>query len=231
MSQEDDPLDPLDPLSTLIRRHATRHAAPEALRAGLRTQIALSEAGRADPRPAAGGAGWRWPDLGWRSAAVGFALGLACAVWLPPLAQRLGPSGQPLAAEVLADHLRALQAGPLTEVASTDRHTVKPWFQGRLDYAPPVFDLGEQGFPLAGGRTGHLQGQRVAALAYRHKLHVIDVYVWPSSAQQAPQRSVRRGYNLVHWADGAMQVWAISDMDAGEIERFAGLWRERAAAN
>ena len=217
MSQDDEPL---DPLSTLIRRHATRHVAPEALRAGLRTQIALAEAGRTDRVPAARRPGWRWPDLGWRSAAVGFALGLACAVWLPPLA-----------AEVLADHLHALRAGPLTEVASTDRHTVKPWFQGRLDYAPPVFDLGEQGFPLAGGRTGHLQGQLIAALAYRHKLHIIDVYVWPSSAQLAPQRSVQRGYNLVHWADGAMQVWAISDVDAGEIERFAGLWRERAAAN
>jgi anti-sigma factor RsiW len=131
---------------------------------------------------------------------------------------------------VVADHVRALQIGPLAEVVSTDRHTVKPWVQGRLDYAPPVFDLAAEGFPLMGGRIEHVRGNVVATLAYARERHVIDVFVWPSTAQQAPTRSLRKGFNVLHWADGSMQYWAVSDLERGEMERFARLWRERVAA-
>jgi len=131
---------------------------------------------------------------------------------------------EPVDAELVADHVRALQVGPLTEVASTDRHTVKPWFQGRLDYAPPVFDLAAEGFPLVGGRIEHVRGSVVATLAYTRNRHVIDVFVWPSARQQAPVRSVRKGFNVLHWADGSMQYWAVSDLERGEMERFTQLW-------
>ncbi len=216
-------------LSSLIRRHATRHAAPDALRAGIRTQIALADAGRPEPSAPVGAGRGSWLALRWRTAAVSFAMGLACAAIVLPLAQRLNLDA-PLDSELVADHVRALQVGPLTEVVSTDRHTVKPWFQGRLDYAPPVFDLAAQGFPLMGGRIEHVRGGAVAALAYARNLHSIDVFVWPSTAQSAPVRSVHKGFNVLHWADGSMQYWAVSDLERAEMERFAQLWREQAAA-
>ena len=138
--------------------------------------------------------------------------------------------GRPIAAELVADHLRALRVGPVAEVASTDRHAVKPWFQGRLDYAPPVLDLGDDGFPLVGGRIEHLRGQAVAVLAYSHHRHVIDVFVWPADGASAPAHEQHKGFNVVHWSDGAMQVWVVSDLERTEMERFAQLWREQAAA-
>jgi anti-sigma factor RsiW len=210
-------------LSALIRQHASRHAAPEALRAGVRTQVALADAGRAAP------ARRRWFDFGWRTASIGFTLGAACMLLVLPAVQRLD-LGEPVDADLVADHVRALQVGPLTEVVSTDRHTVKPWFQGRLDYAPPVFDLAADGFPLIGGRIEHLRGNVVATLAYAHERHVIDVFVWPSAARQAVVRSQRKGFNVLHWADGSMQYWAVSDLERAEMERFAQRWQAQAAA-
>jgi len=217
-----------DNLSALIRQHATRHAAPDSLRAGLRTQIALAEASRSEP-PARRVRGRRWLALDWRMASLSFAFGVACTLLVVPLAQRLALN-EPMDADLVADHERALQVGPLTEVVSTDRHTVKPWFQGRLDYAPPVFDLAAEGYPLMGGRIEHVRGNVVATLAYARERHVIDVFVWPSTAQQAPARSMRKGFTVLHWADGSMQYWAVSDLERAEMERFARLWRERVAA-
>jgi anti-sigma factor RsiW len=216
-------------LSSLIRHHATRHAAPDALRAGIHAQITLAEAGRsAVPLPAEAPRR-RWFDFGWRTASVSFALGLACAFVVLPVLQHID-FNEPVDADLVADHVRALQVGPVTEVVSTDRHTVKPWFQGRLDYAPPVFDLAADGFPLMGGRVEHVRGNVVATLAYARNRHVIDVFVWPSAAQQAPVRSVRKGFNVVHWADGSMQYWAVSDLERIEMERFTQLWLDRVAA-
>ena len=199
------------------------------MRAGIRTQIALAEAGRSDPPPPAQAPRRRWFDFGWRTALVSFALGLASAFVVLPVVQRMDLN-EPVDADLVADHVRALQLGTLTEVASTDRHTVKPWFQGRLDFAPPVFDLAAEGYPLVGGRTGQVRGRVVATLAYTRNRHVIDVFVWPSAAQQAPVRSMRKGFNVLHWADGSMQYWAVSDLERAEMERFTQLWMERVAA-
>jgi len=227
-------------LSALLRQHAQRHAAPEELRAALHTQIALADAKRADapsshaPNNSASkpGSNWlpRWPRLAFekRTASLSFALGVACTLLvLPSLQQQRWAT--PLDAELVADHVRALQVGPLTEVVSTDRHTVKPWFQGRLDYAPPVFDLSEEGFPLMGGRIEQVRGETVATLAYARNRHVIDVFVWPTESAQALQHLQRRGFHVLHWADGAMQVWAVSDLERSQMEKFAQLWQERAA--
>ena len=123
--------------------------------------------------------------------------------------------------------MRALGGGPLIEVASSDRHTVKPWFQGRLDYAPPVPDLAAEGFPLVGGRVQGLRGRNVAALVYGRDLHRLNVYVWPADRVQPLQTSVLKGFHLAQWSDGAMQVWVVSDVEAGEVARFAAAWRAR----
>lgn len=224
-------------LSSLIRRHATRHAAPDGLRAGIRTQVALAEAGRAEP-PAASASPAppvppsvrrRWFASGWRTPSVSFALGVAFALLVVPAVQRLGVN-ESLDEVLVADHVRALQVGPLTEVVSTDRHTVKPWFQGRLDYAPPVFDLAAEGFALMGGRIEHVRGNVVATLIYSRNRHVIDVFVMPGTEQQPPLRSTHKGFNVLRWADGSMQYWAVSDLERAEMERFAQAWQGLAAA-
>src|SRR5215470_233265 len=190
-------------LSAQIRQHATRYNAPEGLRAGIRTQIALAEVGRAArPRRNWFGLGsLRFANFGWRTASVSFALGLASALLVLPVVQRL-PVNESLDTELVADHVRALGTGPLTQVVSTNRHTVKPWFQGRIDYAPPVIDLATDGFPLKGGRIEHVRGNTVATLAYSRDLHMIDLFVWPSDAKAEPVRSVNRGFNVLYWADG-----------------------------
>jgi anti-sigma factor RsiW len=216
-------------LSALIRKHATRHAAPDGLRAAVRTQAALADAGRTRAASTGGVGRWRWFGIAWGPTAASFALGMLCMALVLPVAQRLSLNGS-IDAELVASHVRALRVGPIADVVSTDRHTVKPWFQGRLDFAPPVFDLAAEGFPLMGGRIEHVRGDVVATLAYARNRHVLDVFIWPSAERRVPVRSVRRGFNLVHWSDGSMQYWVVSDTDREEVEAFARLWQERAAA-
>jgi anti-sigma factor RsiW len=218
-----------DKLSELIRSSATRHRASDRLRASVRTQVALQAAARDDAAAVANRNTPRWPGFGWRGALAGFAGGVAFTLALGLIVPRLVLQ-QSLPAEVVASHVRALQVGPLTEVASSDRHTVKPWFQGKLDYAPPVFDLQAEGFPLLGGRVERVAGAPVATLAYASQKHIINVYVWPADADQLPQRLLHRGFNLLHWSEGAMQVWVVSDLEMSEIERFTQAWRGRAGS-
>lgn len=222
-----------DDLSRLLQQHASRHPAHERLRAAVRTQMTLQAAAQEAPpaRPA-----WRQrfarlahihPAL---AGAGGLALGVALTVMALLIAPRLAPDGS-LPDDLVAAHVRALQVGPLYEVASSDRHQVKPWFQGRLDYAPTVLDapLREQGFALLGGRVQAVQGRPTAVLAYQVRLHKIDLYAWPAERGAAPERLQRRGFSLVRWSDGAMQYWAVSDVDGAELERFAAAWRAAAA--
>lgn len=222
-----------DALSALVRRHATQYAAPDELRAGIRAHVALEDARRASPPPGSArtAVGLRrgWFTVGWGTMSASFALGMLCTALLVPLVQRVD-LGKPLDVDLVADHVRALQSGAVAEVLSSDRHTVKPWFQGRLDYAPPVYDLASEGFPLIGGRIERVRGDAVATLAYGHNRHAIDLFVWPSSDQVAPVSQVQRGFNVVRWADGSMQYWVVSDMDHEEIATFTKLWRQRAAA-
>ena len=218
-------------LAALIRQHATHHAAPDALRAGIRTQVALAEAARASRPSSVRTPWWRaigWQAIGWRSATAGAAFGMALTVVLSTVivpqfeAQWATPS---LEDELVGDHVRSMGMGPLIQVASSDRHTVKPWFQGKLDFAPPVPDVSAEGFPLLGGRVERVGGKAVAALAYARDRHIINVFVWPAGRPQAPQVAVRKGFNLQHWSDGAMQVWVVSDAEAGEVEHFSTVWR------
>lgn len=213
-------------LSALLGRHATRHTAPERLRAAVRTQVALKAAASDDTarRPAAA-APWRW-----RPQAMGFAAGVALTLVLA-LGVPRWLTQQELPGEIVAQHVRALRAGPLFEVASSDRHTVKPWFQGKLDYAPQIVDLASAGYPLLGGRVEHIAGAPTAALAYTARQHVISVFVRPLTQVQPPESAQRRGFNLLHWSDGSMQVWLVSDVEAAELDRFGQAWRAQTAAH
>ena len=121
---------------------------------------------------------------------------------------------RPFVDELVASHVRAQLSGRDIDVISTDQHTVKPWFNGRIDYAPPVEDLAASGFPLAGGRLDYIGHRRVAVLTYRHAKHVIDVYVLPADDPAAGKPGpaiIRDGYALARWSDSGMMWWAVTD--------------------
>jgi len=116
------------------------------------------------------------------------------------------------ATAVIDAHLRSLQAGHLVDVASTDQHTVKPWFDGKIDFAPPVRDFTNDGFPLQGGRLDVLHGRTVAALVYGRNKHVVNVFVWPTAERdEAPRAGSHLGYQWLHWRQGGMEFYAVSD--------------------
>lgn len=161
---------------------------------------------------------WRAARRQYPGLVVGLALAASVALVMLP---RRAPD---LADEAVIAHIRALQPGHLMDVVSTDRHTVKPWFAGRLDYAPPVQDFALVGFPLKGGRLDYVGGRAVAALIYGRAQHVIDVTVWPGAAVPSREGSAN-GYNYLSWSRDGMVFWAVSDLNEAELREFAGLWK------
>src|SRR5206468_11378778 len=137
---------------------------------------------------------------------------------------RLRPptSNQLLATQLIASHVRSLMADHLTDVASSDQHTVKPWLDAKLDFAPPVVDLSSEGFPLIGGRLDYLDNRPVAALVYGRRKHFINLFVWPaaSHAAKVPKTITREGYQLLHWADSDFNYWTVSDVNVNDLQLF-----------
>ena len=214
-----------------LRAHATRFEASQKLHDFVRTQSKLgvvTQPSTHETRLIGGNL------FSWRSATAGLMSGVALTLAVGLIS---GPQIQALVARpsletgLVSRHVYSMGHGPLFDVVSSDRHTVKPWFQGRLDFSPPVPDLASAGFALQGGRVDHVNGRAVAALAYRYKQHIINAFVWPSEKAQSTQLSLRKGFNLLHWDDGLMQIWLVSDMDAKELYRFSQAWREQTANN
>jgi len=136
------------------------------------------------------------------------------AVALPPL--------------LASAHIRSLMVDHLTDIASSDSHTVKPWFHGRLDFSPPVEDLTRYGYPLLGGRLEYVAGDAVAALVYRHRQHVINLFISPGAAPAAGVQTEKyNGYNIVRWTDGSLSYAAVSDLKPADLERFRALLSDR----
>jgi len=194
-----------------LRNHLTRHVAGTALRLRVRTLI-REEASR---RP------W-WERLApkgpWLMPAAGFAFAALLASNVTLLAQRDSPQER-IGQEILSSHVRAMVTQRPIDVESSDRHTVKPWYAGKIAFSPPVVDHAMQGFPLLGGRVDYINGERVAALVYARDKHVIDLYVWPAERgrDKAPMALASRGYNLLHWSSDGMSFWAASDVEPAEL--------------
>lgn len=211
-------------LSARLRAEQLVHPAPAHLRQAVLNT--LQAAAATPPQSHADKLRSWFRSLGtrlWPAISLGAGAALATAVMLVVVLPRTGG----LPDSVVAGHIRALQPGHLTDVVSTDQHTVKPWFDGRLDYAPPVKDLASQGFPLAGGRLDYLDGRPVAALIYRRGQHIIDLYVWPETTHPLGSGTGERsGYNFERWVQGGMEFWAVSDLAGPELRKFVQTWRE-----
>jgi mycothiol system anti-sigma-R factor len=173
---------------------------------------------RRQPRPRAilWETSWNWFAL---AAAIIFAA--IIALTLVPRLQR-PEAGQLLATQLIASHVRSLMANHLTDVASSDQHTVKPWLDVKLDFAPPVVDLASEGFPLIGGRLDYLDNRPVAALVYQRRKHFINLFVWPGAtgAARPTMAMSHEGYQLLHWADSDFNYWAVSDVNVNDLQLF-----------
>jgi len=217
---------------TALHERLPRFAAPtrlaEKIRAATATPLVNSPRSAADRLAA----GTRHDDASrakmlypiWR--VVGLAASIALAVFAGYGWGNARARSNLLIDEALASHVRSLQVNHLTDVTSTDQHTVKPWFAGKLDFSPPVIDLATSGFPLIGGRLEQFDGRPAAALVFHRRLHAINVFVWPSQQSAVPTRTAtREGYNVESWNEGSLNFVAVSEIPASELAQFTAAFR------
>ena len=205
-----------------IRAQAPYYDSPAILEQ--RIQNALAQAAKSEIP--LGGATGRSPTWQWIAVAASFLLAVSLAMNL-----RLFRSGRDdrdiIAQNLVSSHVRSLIGTHLLDVPSSDQHTVKPWFNGKLDFAPDVKDLAGQGFPLVGGRIDYMADQPVAALIYKRRQHVINLFVWPSTASvNRAEELSEKGYNLIHWDKAGLNYWAVSDLSLSEMLQFRTLYKE-----
>jgi anti-sigma factor RsiW len=200
-------------LRGVLAAEPLRYKAPPHVHKAIRTSLRAAERAETPPR------------LPWRLLAVAACLAVvALTTWWA--VGRLGSAfGEDrMARAVVVGHLRSLMEQHLLDVPSSDRHTVKPWFRGKLDVAPPVPDLAGHDFTLLGGRLDYLDDRPVAAIVYSKRKHIINLFVWPEAAVSTePVLTQWRGYHLVHWSSGGSTCWAVSDLNAAELQEFARL--------
>jgi len=211
-------------LSAIVKMQAERHAAPAGLRDRIVTSIRQAEA---PSRHEAKSRGWRqWLNMG-----AAFAMGVVASVTVVYFLTTVSAQER-LAQEVVGSHVRSLMAAHLADVASSDSHTVKPWFSGKLDFSPPVHDLAHAGFPLVGGRLDYIGGRPAAALVYQHRQHIINVFVWPRDARapSPPPAVEAQGFNVIGWESKSMQFWLVSDLNIIDLQAFAAQLRGAAEA-
>ena len=223
-------------LAHAISRNAPYYKAPTDLRQRVQSSLrdAMGAKGGRGTRPEShmSGTGPRAqrravvPEIPWNWLGLAAAIILAAIIGsnlLPRLRQPT--TDQFLATQLIASHVRSLMADHLTDVASSDQHTVKPWLDTKLDFAAPVVDLSGEGFPLIGGRLDYLDNHPVAALVYQRRKHFINLFVWPASADanKVQKAITRQGYNLLYWADADFIYWAVSDVNASDLQTFKQL--------
>jgi mycothiol system anti-sigma-R factor len=197
-------------LRSSIRRAGLYERAPQSLRQKVQTE--LGAPARVSLMPVRNPAPWRWLAM-----AATFLLAVFLGWRVLPLLR--GNRGETTLASAIVDaHLRSLQPGHLEDVHSTDQHTVKPWFDGKLNFAPPVHDFVNQGFPLQGGRLDVVHGRTVAVLVYARRKHFINVFVWPTTEPDSePISGAQLGYHWVDWRKGGMEMCAVSDVAAEDL--------------
>jgi mycothiol system anti-sigma-R factor len=201
-------------LAGRLRSEAPYHRAPDSLRARV-GQAAWKDASRSRV------AGRLVAARGWLGAAAAM-VAVVGGAWFFTSLQRQERLGS-VEREVVSSHIRSLMASHLTDIASTDQHTVKPWFNGKLDFSPPVSDLSTSGYPLIGGRLDYLHGRPVAALVYQHRKHWINVFIWPdekAADSETPPRT-QQGYHVILETHGGMTYWIVSDLNSEELSAFA----------
>jgi anti-sigma factor RsiW len=193
-------------LRTRIRVQAPYYRASAGLRERIR--VSVRRANRKAMTP------WRWLAI---AATILLAVS---AAWNIALVRTRSSGEDLIAQDVISDHLRSLMGSHLLDVPSSDQHTVKPWFNGKLDFSPDVQDLSAQGFPLIGGRIDYVGGHAVAALVYKRRQHTINVFTWPSTAAGGALEFSRNGYHVIHRDKGGMTWWVVSDLNEGELHQF-----------
>ncbi|HEY2546048.1 MAG TPA: anti-sigma factor [Candidatus Acidoferrum sp.] len=204
-------------LRASLQRAQLYETAPPNLRKKIRAELKVPSATSGSSSVAA----WKW-----FAAAAAILLVTGVAWFVVPHGHTGMSASAVTSTEVLDAHIRSLQAGHLTDVASTDQHTVKPWFDGKLDFIPPVRDYMDEGFPLIGGRLDVLGERNVAALVYGRRKHYINVFVWPTKEPDTPIHPAgsRQGYQWVHWRHQGMEFCAVSDVSAQDLHDLAQLF-------
>jgi anti-sigma factor RsiW len=201
-------------LQDALRSEAHRYHAPRLLQERIRRELAPRAPMFTHLRHLANG---------WNPIAIAASLMLTIALSSGITAEYLSvASDNRVVDDVLASHVRSLMADHLIDVASSDKHTVKPWFSGKIDTSPPAVDLAASGFPLLGGRLDYVDARPCAALVYRHDKHVINVLIWPHERGDAAttESYSRQGYNLIHVGADALDYWVVSDLNRSDLNDF-----------